>query len=69
MKRSLEAADDKSAADDKAAALKYCDHICNTWPESDLYPTAELLASSILLSNESDAGFDSLIHVAAGVDL
>lgn len=55
MKRSLEAADDKTAAADKEAALKYCDHISNTWPESDLYPTAELLASSILLSNESDA--------------
>ncbi len=55
MKRGNAAADDKSAEEDKKAALKYCDYICKNWPASDLYPTAELLASGILLNHTDDA--------------
>lgn len=54
MKRSLTAADDKSAMADKEQAIKYCDHICVTWPDSDLYPTAELLAAGMLLNHTDD---------------
>jgi hypothetical protein len=49
------AADDKSADEDKKLALKYCDHICQNWPKSDLYPTAELLAAGILLNHTDNA--------------
>lgn len=55
MKRSQTAADDKSAEADKSQAVKYCDHICKSWPDSDLYPTAELLAAGILLNHTDDA--------------
>lgn len=55
MKRSAAAPDDKSAEEDKKAAIKYCDHICKNWPESDLYPTAELLAAGMLLNHTDDA--------------
>ncbi|MBR1982326.1 MAG: hypothetical protein IKA23_06210 [Akkermansia sp.] len=55
MKRSQAAASDKDAEADKAMALKYCNHICTTWPTSDLYPTAELLAAGILLNDTDDA--------------
>ena len=55
MKRAAAAADDKSADEDKKLALKYCDHICQNWPKSDLYPTAELLAAGILLNHTDNA--------------
>ena len=55
LKRSDIAADEAAAEADKAAALKNCDHICNTWPSSSLYPVAELLAGSILMSNADEA--------------
>ncbi len=55
MKRSAAAADDKSAEADKQQAIKYCDHICASWPDSDLYPTAELLAAGMLLNHTDDA--------------
>lgn len=55
MKRATAAKDDKSADEDKKIAVKYCDHICKNWPESNLYPTAELLAAGILLNNTDDA--------------
>ncbi len=55
MKRANTAADDKSAEEDKKMVVKYCDHICNSWPESDLYPTAELLAAGTLLNHTDDA--------------
>ena len=55
MKRSTAAADDKSAEEDKTRAIKLCDHICASWPESDLYPTAELLAAGMLLNHTDDA--------------
>ncbi len=55
MKRSAAAADDKSAEEDKKMVIKYCDHICKSWPESDLYPTAELLAAGVLLNHTDDA--------------
>ncbi len=55
MKRSNAAADDASAEEDKKLAIKYCDHICKTWPESDLYPTAELLAAGMILNHTDDA--------------
>ncbi len=55
MKRANTAADDKSAEADKKLVVKYCDHICASWPESDLYPTAELLAAGTLLNHTDDA--------------
>ena len=55
MKRANAAADDKSAEEDKKLVVKYCDHICASWPESDLYPTAELLAAGTLLNHTDDA--------------
>ncbi|MBR5888514.1 MAG: hypothetical protein IKY92_00505 [Akkermansia sp.] len=55
LKRSESAADDKSAEEDKKMVIKYCDHICQSWPESDLYPTAELLAAGVLLNQTDDA--------------
>ena len=55
LKRSYAAADDASAEADRQAAVKYCDHICATWPTSDLYPTAELLAAGVLLNAADDA--------------
>ncbi len=55
MKRSQEAQDDASAEEDKKLAIKYCDHICQSWPDSDLYPTAELLAAGMLLNHTDDA--------------
>ncbi len=55
MKRRDAAADDKSAEEDKKRALKLCDHICASWPDSDLYPTAELLAAGMLLNSTDDA--------------
>lgn len=54
MKRSALAADDKTAEADKATALQYCDHICKNWQSSPLYPSAELIASGILLSRTDD---------------
>ncbi len=55
IKRANAAADDASAAEDQKAAVKYCDHICASWPTSDLYPTAELLAAGILLNDADEA--------------
>lgn len=54
-KRAAAAADDKSAEEDKKLALKYCDHICQNWPKSSLYPTAELLAAGLLLNHTDNA--------------
>ncbi len=55
MKSYDAAADDKTAAEHRAKALKYCDHICEKWKQSDLYPTAELLAAGMLLNHTDDA--------------
>ena len=55
IKRANAAADDASAAEDQKTAVKYCDHICASWPTSDLYPTAELLAAGILLNDADEA--------------
>ena len=55
MSRAALATDEASAAADNKKALECCDHICKTWPESSLYPMAELLAGSILLNSEEDA--------------
>ena len=55
LKRSQTAADEKSAEDDKKRVIEYCDHICKSWPESDLYPTAELLAAGVLMNAAEDA--------------
>ena len=55
MKRGAVAADAASAEADRKAALKYCDHLCTTWPTSDLYPTVELLAAGMLLNDADDA--------------
>ena len=55
MKRGAVAADDASAEADKKAALKYCDEFSKAWPDSDLYPTIELLAAGMLLNDADDA--------------
>ena len=55
IKRANAAADDASAEADQKAAVKYCDHICASWPTSDLYPTAELLAAGILMNDTDEA--------------
>lgn len=70
LKRSQAAADDKSAEADKQSAIKYCDYICASWPDSDLYPTAELLAAGTLLNHTDDAvkatSFPRLLRAADG---
>lgn len=55
MRGSNNAADDKSAEEHKKAAIKYCDHICKNWPDSDLWPTAHLLAAGLLLNHTDDS--------------
>ena len=40
---------------DLQKALEYCDIIGKQWPEHDLYPTARLLAGSILINGEDDS--------------
>ena len=40
---------------DLEKALRYCEVIGNHWKENDLYPTARLLAGSILINGEDDS--------------
>ena len=55
LKRSQTAADEKSAEADRKRVIECCDHMCKSWPESDLYPTAELLAAGVLMNAAEDA--------------
>ncbi len=46
--------DDNAKAEDLAKALEYCKVIVDNWPESSLYPTAQLLRGSILINGEDE---------------
>ncbi len=47
--------DDNAKAEDIAKATEYCKVIVDNWPESPLYPTAQLLRGNILINGEDEA--------------
>ncbi len=47
--------DDNAKAEDLAKALEYCKVIVENWPESGVYPTAQLLRGSILINGQDDS--------------
>ena len=55
MNRASHSQDEAAAAADNAKALEYCKHICANWTDHELYPSAELMAASIVLNGKDDA--------------
>ena len=46
--------DEAAAKQDRQKALQYCDVIAKNWPNSEVYPTARLLAGNIIIHGEDD---------------
>lgn len=46
--------DETAGKQDRLKALKYCDVIAQNWPNSEVYPTARLLAGNIIIHGEDD---------------
>ncbi len=47
--------DDDAKAEDIAKATEYCTVIVENWPQSPLYPTAQLLRGNILINGEEES--------------
>ena len=45
---------EEAAKSDMQKALRYCDALAKNWPEHELYPTARLIAGSIIIGGDED---------------